>query len=360
MRLSEVTGKKPDPRNFVKSPVYPNITGLIGVELEFEPTKDIKTNNLKYWEFVPDGSLRGNYPVEMVLAHPCTGGDLVEAIGEAHTHVSSCDVNFLEGGRTSVHVHMDTRDMSVESLLSLLTLYCMVEKVLFRYVGQDRYNSIYCVPWCETDTMLLCCGSIYALLTKGKDKVSTPGYIGRALNSTHKYSALNLLPIVFRGSIEFRHHPGEYRADKLLKWIDILSCLKTYAENTPQCESHIGKMSTIGSENMLKEIFGTYYSELTYPGAAADMLEGARLAQEIVLSIGENSAKKFPAFDPFRADNLQCSTVYKYITNTMNLAKSVQGELFSNMGFDAGANPKYTVSPHTLDDLQSSLSNPST
>lgn len=187
---------------------------LVGLEIEVENVLHINPNiPLGFWEIAEDGSLRNNGREFKTVALPLNYAEY--ALRQLADGLNDT-VDFSV--RTSVHVHQDVRGMTLNQLVCLLLTYCAVENLLFKFAGNNRRNSIYCVPLRETD-----------LLEKFQTKLGMAKSL-RNINMTwHKYTAFNLLPIMTFGTVEYRHMPGTLDVKRLLVWLDLLSRLKVFA-----------------------------------------------------------------------------------------------------------------------------------
>lgn len=186
---------------------------FLGLEVEIENVMRVGPNVLNsLWAVKADHSLRNNGN-EFV-----TPGVISASVAESALKLLfqelNPDIDFSK--RTSIHVHLDARQFSVDQLMSFLFTYIVIENLLFKFVGNNRRNNIFCVPIVETNLMERIMGKPVEFVTG----------IG---SYWHKYSALNLLPITTFGSIEFRHMPGTTNIQHLLQWIDLILCMKVYA-----------------------------------------------------------------------------------------------------------------------------------
>lgn len=113
--------------------------------------------------------------------------------------------------RTSIHVHVNVRELSLVQTRQLVLLYALFEPLFFEFVGYERKNSIFCVPLNYTYTP-----SIYKYpISVMKEK-------------WHKYTAFNIIPIgpdpdsPGFGTIEFRHMYGTNNVDIFHIWLSAI------------------------------------------------------------------------------------------------------------------------------------------
>lgn len=192
----------------------------IGIEIEVE-----RTSGSSIHEYIPenwvattdDGSLRNNGREYITCPHQ------IKYTSDLLANIYYRLPNKREfSPRTSAHVHFNVRDMSVGQVLTVLYSYIVIEKLLYQYVGRGREKSIFCVPLQDTNLVL----NIQDNFTSMK------GF------NWLKYTGLNLLPIIDKGTIEFRHLYGTDHYEEILTWIDIISCLFAYAKSTPPDIAH--------------------------------------------------------------------------------------------------------------------------
>lgn len=214
---------------------------VCGIELEVENARSAHGSRKNpmfpaLWNTHTDGSLR-NGGVEYVSA-PCAGGAIVDAVNIMWDGLPA-DWSFSQ--RTSIHVHVNVRDLSWEQLQTLLLTYCVVENILFDFASLDRAGGIFCVPVVETtypDTVI---GNL----------ISNQH---RAVANWEKYSALNLTRLVDLGTVEFRHMPGCRDKAKILMWLSILNDLLLFARRS-NVDSVYKTLESIGPRAFLETLF---------------------------------------------------------------------------------------------------------
>jgi hypothetical protein len=172
-----------------------------------------------YWNVVRDGSLRGSSSAEFVFKQPLFGEDVVNALTTLHEEIG----DLRPSVRTSVHVHLDVRDMTYQQLLNLVIVYLLAEPIMFSQVAKERVHNPYCAPLRSCSTYL---SNIRRCLTSD-DRDGYYSFLGNSAGN--KYTALNLLPMATQGSIEFRHKEGTSDVNAIIDWLNIIYCIKNYA-----------------------------------------------------------------------------------------------------------------------------------
>lgn len=218
---------------------------LVGIEIEVENMHNSMPPFQAYWAAKADGSLR-NAGIELVSV-PLQ----VKQIQLAMEHAWKCMYTNNKpdfSNRTSIHVHLNCRDMSQNQIYVMCLLYAIFEKHFYAFAGQRRLNSIFCVPLYRTNILSSLKDVIYGL---------TPTW--------HKYTGLNLLPLLDNhgqrgfGTIEFRHLYGTHELQKIYSWINQILCLRKAAMSmtVTEIETEIFQMNTTSSYmDLYHRVFG--------------------------------------------------------------------------------------------------------
>lgn len=297
-------GHNKDVRSVVESEELVDTT-LVGVELELENMPDDGMFN--HWKVVNDGSLK-NSGYEFVFSQPFGGKDVEEALSEFNTYIISNGLEPEISERTSVHVHIDVRDLEMDDYINFIGLYLVFEMSLFNYCGVDRASNTFSMPWRKLDQ------TVFEFA--GCKSVSQ---LHRLINKLEqsKYTSINIGSTKTFGSIEFRGHGGEWRKDKLLVWINLLLSIKKYIlSNKINWDNLLSHISHLGSDKFTHDVFGKFSKYLQYPEQSYDVMQGVRLMQDIMY-----------------ADNIQ--SCYEYLNydedyNTREVTEDNMSSVFSN------------------------------
>lgn len=181
---------------------------LVGIEVEVENLETYPTYN-KLWSVIEDGSLRNNG--REFISAPIQGETIEYAVRRLFLDLEKHKPIFSK--RCSVHVHMNARTMTCEQVYAMMLTYLVLEKTLFKWIGEDRAKNIHCVPLRECKLT-----SIFPHILSGTTMASM----------WMKYTAVNLVPLEGKGTIEFRHMHGTGDADRILTWISLLLKIKLY------------------------------------------------------------------------------------------------------------------------------------
>lgn len=252
----------------------------VGIEVELEDVAHkIQRDPFKYWRVTEDGSLRDN-GLEFVFRAPLAGIDVVKAVIELEDAMSVIKPQISE--RTSVHVHLDVRDMSPSQLFSLLVTYAFVERTMMRYCGESRMKNNFCLPISSTSADFLSRISRFKQ-TEGRDFI----HQAQQFNDNERYAALNISAINTYGSIEFRGYHGTYDAQEILTWVNMILSLKKFAiENAEDVfrNFHV-HISANGALQVFNSIFNRVLAErLTTDYLMHDLRESIVTVQDILFN----------------------------------------------------------------------------
>jgi len=188
---------------------------FFGTEYEIEDIKEIN----HHWTFyengdvkiVEDHSLRNNG--REFITKPLTLEQSLEMFKQLHSSIEVGQSAY--SSRTSIHVHVNVLDLSLDQLKHLLLLYAYLEPVFFSFVGEKRKHNIHCVPLNWT------------LLPK-----YYPLDITGIVENWSKYTAFNMCPVFKQGTVEFRHLYGTGNFDIYKKWLNIINNLFVFVRTT--------------------------------------------------------------------------------------------------------------------------------
>ena len=182
----------------------------IGIEVEVENAPHYNREELAYWAVHEDSSLRNNG--REFVTYPIWGKMIPRALSFLFNTVLLKGYDFSK--RTSVHVHMNARNMTPSQVTAFTCLFIVFEKLLYKFVGHNRDNNIFCVPMQKTLIS-------NALLVAMED--------GFRHTKWYKYSGFNLLPLMTQGSVEIRQLHGTDDIALICNWINLLLRLRNYA-----------------------------------------------------------------------------------------------------------------------------------
>ena len=259
--------------------VYPersvHYNDRVGVEIEFEHNhlydQALHERVRNFWNWTDDGSLRDGGS-EIVFRGPLSGEDVSLALGVAEKALNKCRFSH----RTSVHVHVDIRDITAPSLYRYILLYITLEEALFGICGRQREANNFCMSAYSANGLV-------ELLSGINPSRVIASILGR--DTAHfRYAAVNIDAVRKFGSLEFRGHEGTCDKARILLWINLLLAMKHYAVRTRDIEEVITKASSDGPLQVIHECFTPDIGErlLEQPGIERMLADGARRAQDVV------------------------------------------------------------------------------
>ena len=221
---------------------------IFGLELETENVQnsyytEFLNNHRSYWRTEPDASLR-NDGVEFVSI-PLKAFQIEYALDQLQACYKTKYLKWT--ARTSTHVHVNIRDLTLNQILNFILIYCAVERLLFNWVGNERKNNIFCIPLYKTWYYK------YIHLFTSNPLLSCKYW--------NKYTALNIKPLVRYGTVEFRHLYGTWDKKTILTCTNLISCIKNYAKNNPttHIKNQIFNLNSVSNyDEFIYDVFKEY------------------------------------------------------------------------------------------------------
>lgn len=239
---------------------------LVGIELEIENFPVTLEHSFGGFTFTTDGSLRASdtgVGIE-AITKPVAIKYVPGLLNAFYQRFGIKESNYSE--RCSTHVHFNTLGLELEQVKTICLLYQTVERLLFRYIGHDRGENIFCVPWYQ-------CNMSYNIV----NQMSTPDEAHNCFRRWQKYSAMNLIPVVSQGTLEFRHLHGTCDVKLITEWISLVAKMFEYATKTPfaMAQDEIVNMNTVSNyHEWLNGVFGSLASALHSPNFEKDLATG--------------------------------------------------------------------------------------
>lgn len=193
---------------------------LIGVEFEAERVIEIDPDHElhAYYTVKADHSLRDG-GLEFVFSNPLMGEDLSRALDLMEKHSK----DFVCNERTGLHIHLDVREQEQVNTYRLFQLYALYEYFIYKFAGDGRSNSNYCVPWYKSTEQY----GFLAHVLNTKDQPLTGTF---AEQNISRYMGLNIQSMERFGSLEFRHLQNTHDFQRISDWINLIMELKKASE----------------------------------------------------------------------------------------------------------------------------------
>lgn len=228
--------------------------GTIGMEIEVEGRRLPRDGGITVsspttgaiWLGHEDHSLRGESR-EYVLSAPVTSDELegmVEGLFEAF---AVNNTKLINSNRCSTHVHINMNGKRINQVTSLLCLWACFEQYLIRWCGEERQSNHFCLSLSDAATLP---NAWNLFLRTG----------AREWPRDMKYSAINLLPLWDRGSVEFRCGAAADDPVKPVTWGLFLNRLVNFATTRyPNPRQIAYDLSERGGAAILEEICGKQF-----------------------------------------------------------------------------------------------------
>lgn len=221
-------------------------SALIGIEIEVENISSCPPCDY-YWKAKQDGSLRNN-GIEFTSI-PLRAQQVPYALDYIERALADRGNKPDFSPRTSIHVHLNARDMTWDQVKLLVLLYAVFERHFFHMAGTKREQSIFCVPLYASNQML------------------NWHRLSDFVTRWHKYNALNLGTLIggqdmpSYGTIEFRHLYGTLDRRVLIPWINSILCLRQ-ASNDYKLEDMVERIKFMNTTSEYFKLYTEIFGEL--------------------------------------------------------------------------------------------------
>lgn len=297
--VGTMVGHPPEPED-TPSDMFVLSRCRVGLEYEFENPENVRIPRVElgddlYAHYSPhnDGSLRDG-GVEFVFSRPLLGQPLLNALEAMESFIRR--VPLVGTYRTSVHVHLDVRNMEFEELKTLAFLYALNEKYFYNFANQfttaKKELSNYCIPWGSSDSYTFAVAE--ALFGQ-----KAPALLGVRSRKMERYSGLNFNAIHKFGSIEFRHLPTITNVSALVQFINMAMSLKKAAK--AQTLEHWTGLAWQSKEVVRDAVFGPVANGL--PLLSDEDFGSCHETATLIQSVVDVSKFKWTQHNEFVGDN---------------------------------------------------------
>lgn len=260
----------------------PKQSEWMGIEIEVENTPEFAGNFTCADGLImlkADGSLRNNGCE--IISRAVTAEDMLATIGYTYTSLMACKKilpNF--SWRTSIHIHINVRELTQEEFLKFILIYLLFERGLFRYCDVKRRDGNFCVPLLECDGFITDFFTEFKRLLKSSSRKLDFKILFRQWD---KYAALGAFRLRDLGTLEFRHMPGTDDPVKVYGWVCLIHSLCEAAKtiDTKKLLASIIELNTLSNYGELQEQVFREYSGLMPSTFREDIMES-------VIKIKEN------------------------------------------------------------------------
>lgn len=192
--------------------------GQVGIEIEAEGVCPAVFSDI--WNSVVDNSLREG--MEYVLNVPIEPEQVRPAITALKKQIKGQNGNLQFSFRTSVHIHINVRELTDVELFNFIYTYSILENFLMWYCGEQRKANRFCLRLSDSEFFV---EKIRKSFRNGIKDILTLDPNG------FRYAALNLAAVQTYGSLEFRSMEGNLDTDRITGWVDILLAIREFAKS---------------------------------------------------------------------------------------------------------------------------------
>lgn len=274
-----------------------------GIEIEMEgvPEQGINFPNVGGWVPHPDGSLRNG--IEFVSNGPRTLAEVDGDLTALATMFASINFVPVFSYRTSLHVHVNVRDLTWVQLVNLWTIYTVFEPVLLEMGGEERVGNVHCQSTAD------CTASVDRLIRCFDDRMH-PEDVARGrvfdfnrrlqtlTSRDRRYASFNFAALPNFGTIEFRSHRGTMDHKTTMSWVQTLNSMKQAARGIAGDDPQelVSIISQLGLEGFAAEVFGPgHFVTNNVMKFERDCWDGIRLAQDVAFCRPDWLKAKKPA-----------------------------------------------------------------
>lgn len=240
----------------------------LGVEIEVEG-RDLPTGNIKGWQVVPDGSLRGE-SAEYIFRGPATRDELDVRLDAFNKAMANATVN--QSYRTSVHVHLNFQDQAIKNVYNHIILYTIFEDVFANFCGKERVGNLFTLRAKDAEYYL--------------ERIAQSireDYINILNDPNIRYSAANPVALFSHGTLEHRSMRGTTDIQVITQWVNMLLAVKDAACSKFTDPVQIVTAAQTDPEAFINIIFNREQIQILFQGQddLRKIVEGAKLVQHL-------------------------------------------------------------------------------
>lgn len=251
---------------------YSSQTQPYGIEIELEGTGLPRAVG-RAWTPHDDNSLRGGR--EYVTAGTVSKDQAIADVANLFEQIAAAGATINNSYRTSTHVHVNVRDMKVNTLAAFVALWGSFEDVLTAWCGPTRAGNLFALRLSDS-----------AMAVETWVRGFKTGVFEH--HREMRYLALNPACLRTFGSIEIRSMRGLNNAAEFVPWIEIIDALKAKAATYGDPSEIACDFSASGALGLLEATFGhlPVFEELrAVPNAELLIRDGFRRIQPILYVI---------------------------------------------------------------------------
>jgi hypothetical protein len=232
----------------------------------------------RHWTMAGDGSLR-NGGIEFI-SKPLARAYVPPAVDSLWRYMD--EGRFHPSVRTGIHIHCNMMGKTVADTLRVLHHYALVEPQLFDFVGKEREENIYCIPWYRAhDEPQAVRTWLLSRETPDLREYGTPRD-----RAPCKYSALFVEPLRRLGTIEFRHAPTFTERADMLHWWQMVQAVWRTVDTDYNVDAEFSRLGPVGfAKQVFKSVPGmSFIDEAAYEHADVEAVAALLLPPKPVLA----------------------------------------------------------------------------
>ena len=242
------------------------------MELELEATFNGATfPQVSGWRLEHDGSLRGN-SAEYVFRAPVLPNSVGPKLDTLFEELDFANIDLMESHRTSTHVHVNMSDKTPVQIMTVVTLYAVVEELLTLFVTPERRSNAFCLRFCDSQH------SVSYLANRLRER--NP-HLLRISEGTSRYTSLNLQALNKFGSLEFRLMQGAQNAHEAHSWFKLIQEIVEASRSFSNPVDIISRFSGYGAKGFVEIFLPKLYEACQDNFNEAAVIRGMRIAQEL-------------------------------------------------------------------------------
>ena len=247
----------------------------IGIEIEVEG-RNLPGAVGGYWVIHQDNSLR-NGGQEYVLNRAITRSELDQALNQFAEAWRAAGAVADDSYRTSVHVHLNCRELTYRQVILNATMYGIFEDMLVQWCGPQRSGNLFCLRMIDAEYLP------HTIRTSLKNERFDVLGVDQM-----RYGALNMKALYDHGSIEFRSMRGTVDVALIKRWVNILLAIRDASFKYNDPTEILADVSRLGPQGFTAKVFNyadakeIFYSRKDF---SERLYEGVRLVQDFAHAI---------------------------------------------------------------------------
>lgn len=182
--------------------------GHFGLEIEIEG-QNWPAEEIPGWCPHIDNSVPNGMEFATEMPHDIPG--IISMMEELHKAFAKAKTQTRLSYRASTHLHYNVQSCRFIDVIGFVILFTLIEPVFLRLCGPDRDGNLFCLPSYDTGDFHL----YFSQLLRHVMNLDETNFPPRG-----KYASLNLSPLEYQGSVEFRVFPSTLDIHRVVQWCE--------------------------------------------------------------------------------------------------------------------------------------------